>query len=175
MEPNIIVKYGNAGYLAAKAEIHAVLVKLGDQKAEQELLQPGAIGVKTKIDARKCIEDARELYLGDPDSFKATKQWIPADYWCEPTLEAIKKTLREEIKEFVTPLDHYCISFAKNKSSLSDEEVIGMIVPQLAGKIDADHPQKTLFVEIYDKAVLTLTLNKYVLMLGTGYARSLTE
>lgn len=173
MDHNIIVKYGNAGYLAAKGEIHAVLVKLGDQKAEQELLQPGVIGVRTKIDSRKCIEDARELYLGDPDSFRATKQWIPADYWCEPTLEAIKKTLRDEIREFVTAQDHYVISFARNKSALTDEEVVGMIVPQLAGKIDVDHPQKTLFVEIYDKAVLTLTLNKYVLTLGTGYARTL--
>lgn len=173
MDHNIIVKYGNAGYLAAKGEIHAVLVKLGDQKAEQELLQPGVIGVKTKMDSRKVIEDARELYLSDPDSFKATKQWIPADYWCDATLEAIRKTFRDEIREFVIAQDHYTISFAKNKSALTEEEVVGMIVPQLAGTIDVDHPQKTLFVEVYDKAVLTLTLNKYVLTLGTGYARQL--
>jgi len=173
MEPNIIVKYGNAGYLAAKGEIHSVLTKLGDQKAEQELLQPGVIGVKTKIDSRKCIEDARELYLGDPDSFKATKQWIPADYWCEPTIDAIRKTVREELRELVTAQDKYVISFAKNKSALSEEELLNIIVPFLSGKIDVDYPQKTLFIEIYEKAVVTLTLNKYILTLGTGYARSL--
>lgn len=166
MEPNIIVKYGNAGYLYTKGEVHAILTKIGDQKAEQELLAPGIMGVATKLDARKAIEEAKDLFVENPDLFKASKQWLPADHWCEPTLEMIRRTVREEVQDIVTDNDTVQICYTQNKSTLSVEEVTAAITPLLRGKIGDDHPTKYLYIEIYDKAVISLVLAKDMFVVG---------
>ena len=152
MEPNLLVSYDSkAGYLSGKNEIHNILTKLGDQKSEQELLVPGVIGVKTSLDARRVVEDVRELFLGDPSSVNAALKWVPVDFWCDADIEKIKAVVKEEIKDLVVPDDQYIIDVVKHRSALLEEQIVGAVVPMLKGKVNLDHPQKILRIELFDK------------------------
>ena len=163
MEPNLIVHYGSAGYLYTKNEIHNILTKLGDQKEEQELLTPGIIGVQTKLPARKAVEEARELYLTDPDRIIATTMWIPADNWTDTNLDAIKRTIREDIRDFLTQDDTYTIEITEHNSPVASEDVIRTITPLLNGKLDYERPKKRLIIELFEKkTMITLALQKDV-------------
>src|ERR1041385_2827466 len=93
---NVLVTYGSAGYFAAKKEVQAILTKLGDQKAQIDLIAPGSIGILTKIPAKKLVEDLRELYLSDPEVLSTTGDWIPLEYWCASTVPAVVKVIRDE-------------------------------------------------------------------------------
>ena len=150
MEPNLLVSYDSkAGYLNGKNEIHNILTKLGDQKSEQELLVPGVIGVKTSLDARRVVEDVRELFLGDPSCINATLKWVPVDFWCN--VEEIKSVVKEEIKDLVVPDDHYIIEVVKHRSALDEKQIVDSVAPMLKGKINLEHPQKILRIELFDK------------------------
>ena len=160
----MLVSYDpKGGYFSGKSEIHNLLVKFGDQKEEMELMVPGIIGVKTAFDARNLIEDLKEMHAGDPSILNFTLKWVPADYWCNATLDDIKRTVREEIKDMFLKDDQYAIEVLKHKSDLHHEQIIEAVAPMLKGKVNLDHPQKILRIELFDKqASVTLLLPKNV-------------
>lgn len=172
MDPNLIVSYDpNGGYMSGKSEIHNILTKLGDQKSEQELLVPGIIGVKTKLAARDVVEEVREMYAGDPNSLSFTLKWVPADYWCDATLDSIKAMVKEEIKDMFMADDVYAVAVVRHRSELSKEQIIEAVAPMLKGKVNLDFPQKVLRIELFDKrASITLLKPKDVFSSARGTA-----
>lgn len=158
MDPNLIVSYSSsAGYMSGKSEIQNLLTKLGDQKANQELLAPGIIGVATVLKARDVVEELREFAASDPESIKCTTKWVPADYWCDANVETIKSLVKEEIKDLILPEDQYLLEILPHRTVLKSEQIIGSIKPWLKGKINIDRPQKILRIELFDnKASITL-------------------
>jgi len=158
MDLNIIVSYSSsAGYLSGKNEIHSILTRLGDQKSEQELLIPGIIGVATVLKSRDLIEELHEMAASDPDAIKHTLKWVPADFWCDATLDSIKATVKEEIKDLLVADDQYIIEILPHRTSLKPEQILSAVKPLLKGKINPDHPQKILRIELFDKhAAITL-------------------
>ncbi len=170
MEPNLLVSYDpKGGYLAGRNEIHNILTKLGDQKADQQLLVPGIIGVATSLKSRDVIEEVREMAAADPMSFNFTLKWAPADYWCEATLDKIKEVVKEEVKDLIVPDDNYAIDVVKHRSELHREQIIEAIAPMLKGKVNLDYPQKILRIELFDKkATVTLLKPKDVFSVVKG-------
>jgi len=158
MDPNLIVYYSSsAGYLAGKNEIHAILTKLGDQKSQQELLVPGIIAVTTVFKSRDVVEEIRDLMANDPESVKFTVKWVPADYWCDATIEGIKTTVKEEIKDLIVADDQYIIEILPHRTALKPEQILEAIKPWLKGKLNPEHPQKILRIELFDtRATVTL-------------------
>ncbi len=152
MDPNLIVSYSsNGGYMSGKGEIHNILTKLGDQKSEQELLVPGIIGVKTKLDAREVVEEVREMFAGDPNSLSFTLRWVPVDYWCDATIDKIKTTIKEEIKDLFTVDDQFLIDVVNHRSGLQTGQIIEGVSSMLKGKVNPEHPQKVVRIELFDK------------------------
>ena len=165
MEPNLLVSYAsNAGYMSGKSEIHNILTKLGDQKSEQELLVPGIIGVKTKLAAREVVEEVSEMLATDPDSVKFTIKWVPADFWCAASIDAVKQIVKEDIKDSFSSNDVYNLEIINHRSSLNADDLMNAVKPLLKGRLDADFPQKILRIELFDKrASITLLKPKDIL------------
>ncbi len=170
MDPNLLVSYDpKGGYLAGKNEVHNILTKLGDQKSDQTLMVPGIIGVSTSLKARNVVEEIREMFATEPLSLNFTLKWVPADYWCDATIDKIKEVVKEEIKNLVLPDDQYAIDVAKHKSNLHREEIIEAVAPMLKGKVNLDYPQKILRIELFDKkASVTLLKPKDIFSLVKG-------
>jgi len=158
MDPNLIISYSSsAGYMSGKSEIQDLLTTLGDQKANQELLAPGIIGVATVLKSRDVIEELREFAANDPESIKCTTKWVPADFWCDANVEAIKSLVKEEIKDLILPEDQYMLEILPHRTSLKPESIIDALRPWLKGKISVERPQKILRIELFDnKASITL-------------------
>ena len=170
MKPNLLVSYDpRAGYISGKNEVQNILTKFGDQKAEKELLVPGIIGVETELAARDVVEDVRELYMADPSSVNSTVKWVPVDSWCAASIDEVKKIVQDDIKELIKEHDLFAIDVVKHKSELHREEVIEAIAPLLKGKVELDHPQKVIRIELFDKtASVTLLKPKDVFSVVKG-------
>lgn len=166
MDPNLIVTYGTAGYLAAKNEVHNCLTGLGDQKSEQELLVPGVLGVKTKLAARKVLEELKDLHVQDPQNMTVTNSWFPADFWCETNIDAIRNVVKEEIKDMMTASDRYDLQVINRKGSLSRDELVAELKPLLKGTMTEEFPNKLVRIEVFDKLTcVTLVLVRDVFVL----------
>ena len=162
MEPNLLVSYDSkAGYMIGRNEVQNILTKLGDQKAKMELLVPGIIGVSTELKNRDVIEEVKDIFAGDPESINATLKWVPVDFWCDATLDKIKEVVKEEIKDSISSNDQYQIDIIKHRSELNKEQIIEAVAPLIRGKVNLDHPQKIIRIELFDKkATVTLLTPK---------------
>ncbi|MEM3154725.1 MAG: hypothetical protein QW165_04135 [Candidatus Woesearchaeota archaeon] len=151
MDSNLIVSYSSsAGYLAAKGEIHNLLTRFGDQKSRQELLVPGIIAVTTALKSREVVEELHEIAANDPEAIKCTTQWVPADNWCDATIDGIKNVIKEEIKDLFVADDQYAIEILQHRTSLKTDDILNAIKPFLKGRI-VDRPMKILRIELFDK------------------------
>ncbi len=149
MEPTVIVKYGSAGYFSAKQEVHNIMSKLGDLKSDEELFSPGFLIVQTKLKAHDVIENARELFLSDPELFKCTLSWIPVDCWC--SVEEVPKIIKEDLSHLISADEEYAIEIIGSNTDLVDK-----IVPLIKGK-PGYNPQKTIRIQIANnKAAVSL-------------------
>ena len=151
MDASIIVRYGSLGYISAKREVHEILTRIGDQKSDADLLIPGSLGVKTKIDARKAITEAREIFMTDPERFRATKEWIPIDYWCDAVSSEIVKIIKEDIAHLIKN-ENYSIEIIKNQSAISEEDILTKSIPRIEGKVDYS-ARKRIHIEIFGQKV----------------------
>jgi len=170
MTVSLLVSYDpKAGYLGGKNEVHNILTKLGDQKSQHEIVTPGIIGVTTELHARDVVEEVHELFVSAPLSLNSTLKWVPVDQWCEGTLDDIKKIVNEDIKNLITADDMYAIDVVKHQSELHKEQVIEAIAPLLKGKVNLDHPQKILRIELFGKkATVTLLRPKDIFSVVKG-------
>jgi len=140
----------NAGYFAAKNEIVQLLRAMGDQKAEVELLAPGLLLVKTNNVSRKVTEELHERYVNDPESIKATFQWIPADFLCAPSLTDIKSTVREELNFLIIPTDTYRLSVVSVNQNVNEKELRKTVLGILRGK-ESETAQHEVRIEVYNE------------------------
>ncbi len=147
--PNLIIKYSQKyGYIAGRAEIHNLLARLGDQKEEQELIIPGIIGVKTSLNPRRVVEEITEIHLAEPNSLNATIAWVPADYWCEASVESIQSTIKEEVA--MLPDDQYTVEIILNNNKLEKEKLEDALKKVIKAKY-SPVPKKIIRIEIFDK------------------------
>ncbi len=149
MDINVIVKYrSSAGFMTAKAEIQDILTRQGDQKAEMELLAPGVIGVASKLKNRDIVENTREAYVEDPDSLKATTEWIPVDAWC--AVDRILPFAREELQASFFDNDRVLVEVIVHRGSAKAEEIKKSLLSLVKGVIYDVNPSKVLRVDIAD-------------------------
>ena len=153
MPSNLLVSYNpDAGYMNGKAEIQDTLTKLGDQKAEMELIVPGIIGVTTELTARVVVEEVREMFLGDPTHFKSTSTWSAVDYWCPANIDDIVKVVKQEIRDVIADNDQFAITVITHRSEVDEKKVVEAVLPLIRGKENVDHPQKIVRIELFDEA-----------------------
>lgn len=138
MEQAIILKYGEAGYFSAKREAHTILSKLGDLKSDEELFSPGFLLIKTVLKPREVVENARELFLSDPQVFNSTILWVPVDYLC--SIDEIPEIIKEDIAPLISD-DEYALDI------IGRADLLDKIVPLIKGK-PSYSAQKILRVQI---------------------------
>lgn len=159
MEANLIVYYAaHGGYLSSKIEVHNLLTKFGDQKADIELLCPGVMAVKTSLDARKVVDNLSDLYVKEPSALNYTVKWIPVDYWCSPA--EIVSTVKDEYRTMFAPTDQFSVKIV-SRGKLNEQELLSSLKPFLRGSINDEHPQKILRIEVFDKLVAVALLRPH--------------
>lgn len=153
---NLIIWY-DGGYLNAKSELHNILAKMGDQKAQMDLLGPGMISVTTNLKPLRIIEQLQEISVNDPEDIKYIIRAMPVDEFCE--IGEFNAVLREDIKGLIGS-DLYSIEVGVVKGSEGDLKARAQSV--IGGRIDENHPQKTLRLTVIENhiAVSLLTPKK---------------
>ncbi|RMD58083.1 hypothetical protein D6825_02025 [Candidatus Woesearchaeota archaeon] len=149
---NLIVEYGDAGYFSARQEIAEIIRTLGDDKAEVELLCPGHLGVKTKLNPRAIIEEIVDQYVRNPESISAMKKIIPVDNWCKTDISQIRSIIREDIKYMLSEKDKYNLSINTHTDSVNAEDLEREIRSIIKAE-ESDMPEKILRIDAFDNGV----------------------
>lgn len=159
MSYNIIIEYKpSAGYLEARKEVERIFENK-DDSVIIDLLVPGWIGVKTNLDYKDFIEDVKDRFSMNPDYIKATKRWIPVDYWC--TLETLPATVKEEYGEILTDKDRCFIQIEAHNVEIDTKQITESISNVIGAKLDDSPVDKILRVDVFQKSVALARIKRH--------------
>jgi len=144
---NIIVFY-QGGYMDAKSELKDLLRKMGDDKANVEILVPGVVGVETELNPRRFTEELRDMQAGDPESVRCIAKAVPIDDWC--AVEEVGKVVKEDFKSVIADA-LYRVDVQVHRGDANADEITKVVQEVINGRIDVDHPQKIIRVDVFDK------------------------
>jgi hypothetical protein len=159
MQANIIIEYKpTAGYLEARKEVERIF-EGRDENVIIDLLVPGWIAVKTDLRHKEIIEDIKERFSMNPSYIKATKLWIPVDYWC--TIENIPDTVKEEYGEILTPKDRCFINIDLHNVDTDIQAIKSKIGEKIGAKLDDSPIDKILRIDIFTKGAALAMIRRH--------------
>jgi len=131
----------------ARRELINFLGSLGDETPiVNKTLARGILGLKTSLDNRLVVKEARKKYKEDPGAFRAVIKFVPIDNWTDSTLEAMKK----EVDRFkITEKEKWRMTVEKRRyEKYHTDEIIEALAKNVKGKVDLEDPDKIIRVEI---------------------------
>jgi len=159
MQANIIIEYKpEAGYLEARKEVERIF-EGRDENVIIDLLVPGWIAVKTDLKHKDIIEDIKDRFSMDPQYIKATRRWIPVDYWC--TIETISDTIKEEYGEILTSKDRCFIKIEPHGAEANEKDIKAKIGEKVGARLDDSPVDKILRVDIFSKGVALAMVRRH--------------
>jgi protein-L-isoaspartate(D-aspartate) O-methyltransferase len=136
----------------ARQEIVARLRKLTG--AAPDVVYPlarGILAVKVAFDPREVVQRLRALCEREPRAFRYTLKWVPVDRWARPELAAMEDAvaqLRSRIGSNETW--RMTVECRTDTASLDPNHVIRSLAELIDARVDLNHPDKVLLVQLFD-------------------------
>ena len=146
---DLLVSHQRGRYRKARREILRTLRCFGDEHAlvERTAVQGIAL-VRTALDGRDVVRRCRELFLRG-FVFEHAIKWIPVDYWCEPDLDALHRLLAEKLRGQISANETWGMKVDRHGwQRFRTPEIITHLAPAIDRKVNLDHPDKLVRVDI---------------------------
>jgi tRNA acetyltransferase TAN1 len=133
----------------ARREAAYVLRKLGDPTPEVERSDVMGIAIVcTSLDNREVIQKCKKLYK-DGFVFRFTIKWVPVDFWCETSLDSIKKVIDENIVNSIGESETWGMKVEKRRwQKYHTIEIIERLASGINRKANLSNPDKLLRVDV---------------------------
>ncbi len=164
---NLIVTFDPHHLESAKKEILYLLEEV-KQKARILSADEGLAHIAVK-DARKVVEDLEAFSRKSMDKFNHTMKWIPIDTWCKNSLKEMQNAVKKMVKG-IGPEEKWKLDLRTRKLKGKQNEIkLIMDLTEVVDrkKVDLEHPEKIIKVEIIgNKAGLALLNHHHLLNLA---------
>jgi tRNA(Ser,Leu) C12 N-acetylase TAN1 len=146
---NLLVSCSWYGHMRAKGEIQSLLARLGDARASvRRTLARGILGVRTSLDAREVIARLQALHAANPLAFQHTCTWVPIDLWTTSEIDAMKEAVLR-LRPRIGPDHRWRMTVEKRRYTRHHTiEIIRALADLVPGKVDLEHPDRILRVDI---------------------------
>jgi tRNA acetyltransferase TAN1 len=146
---NLLVSCSWGVYGEAKKEITQILEMLGDESPlVKRTIAEGIIGVKTRLDPRKVVNELRRLFDEDPFALQYTLKWVPVDLWTLSDIDSMKQGVGN-LRNRIHSGERWRMTVEKRRYSLHHKiEIIRELADLVDEKVDLKNPEKILRVDI---------------------------
>ena len=147
---DILVSYPWGRFYPARREALRVLKMLGDPHASMRWTFVMGIAIlHTSLDARKLIQQCRELFREEKVSFDFAVKWVPVDYWCWTDLESIKQLIDKQILPRIAPEETWAMQVHKRRwQTYHTIDIITTLAADIDRKVNLSHPDKIIWVDV---------------------------
>jgi tRNA acetyltransferase TAN1 len=130
------------------SEMWYLLGEVGDRGSSIETTSViGLVVAKTKLNPVKAIQDLRLLLKERPWEFKYTLKLVPIQEVVEGTVDAIQRAAIA-LAEGIEKGEKFRVTVEKRHTDLSTKTVIDTVAKRIERKVDLEHPDKILLVEV---------------------------
>lgn len=156
------MSYPRGCYGAARRQIGRILARLDDAQPRIEKSGvPGIFVVRSSLDNRHVVAQCAALCHAEPDAFRFAIKWVPVDYWCERSLDAIERLVKDEVAPRIGAQDTWAMLVEKRGWT---EYHTAQIIRRLAEAIDRPvrlkNPDKLVRIDILGAAVAVSLLRQ---------------
>lgn len=167
---DLIVSYSWNHFVPARREAIRILKQFGDLDPRVEGTGvPGMAVIHTTLNNREVIQKCRELFRAEP-AFQFTVKWIPVDFWCEASLEAMKEVMEKEIRDRIRENETWAMKVEKHRwQQYHTIEIIKYLAESIDRKVDLRHPDKIVRIDVLGKrAAISLLKPDEVFSIATS-------
>ncbi len=146
---DLLVSYYWNHFSRARREVIYVLRKFGDPAPKVE--RTGVIGiavVHTSLNDREVIEKCKELFKSG-FVFRFAIKWVPVDFWCETSLDSIKKVIDENIAATIGENETWGMKVEKRRwQKYHTMQIIEYLAADINRKVNLSSPDKLIRVDV---------------------------
>ena len=134
----------------AKSELWFILLMCGDTYPIISGVQfPGLITALTNVNSKQVITKIKKFQEKNPHFFQFILKIIPIDFTCETDIKTIKYIIQENHRDFLNERESFkLILKRRNHEKVEREHFIETIASDLDYKVDLEHPDKIIRIEI---------------------------
>lgn len=136
----------------ARQEVVARLRKLTDTKPDViQALGRGILAVKVAIDPREVVQRLRALCEREPRAFRYTVKWVPVDRWARFELPAMRAAVAQ-LRNRIGPNETWRMTVERRADTprLDPKQLIRSLAELIDAKVDLNHPDKVVLVQLFD-------------------------
>lgn len=167
---DLLVSYPRRRFFQARREIVRVLERVGDPAPVVERSSvPGIAIVHTRVDNREAVKRCRELSAAELPLEFAVK-WVPVDFWCETSLEAIRRALEAHVPDRIAEAQTWAMKVEKRRwTQHHTTDIITALAPSIPRKVDLQHPDRTVRIDVLGaRTAISLLAPGEVFSIGTS-------
>jgi len=110
---------------------------------------PGLITALTNVNSKQVIAKIKKVQEKNPNFFQFILKIIPIDFTCETDIKTIKYIIQENHKDFLNERESFkLILKRRHHQKIEREHFIETIARDLDYKVDLEHPDKIIRIEI---------------------------
>ena len=109
----------------------------------------GLLIASTKIENEVFIQKIKRIFKENPKFFQYILKIIPIDYVCETQVQTISEIIESSYSMYINSKDRFKIVLNRRKSPyINRESTIRKIASIINNKVDLDHPDKIIRIEV---------------------------
>ncbi|MCD6096220.1 MAG: THUMP domain-containing protein [Thermoprotei archaeon] len=148
-EFNLLVSTGRMREFDCRSELIYLLSEVGDDSARAKVSGiPGLVIAKTSLNPFEAIRRLKELAEKRPWEFRYTLKLVPIERVVPTDFDKIVEVAVELAKTKIKSNEKFRITINKRFTNLSRRELIEAIAKYIKQKVDLEHPDKIVQVEI---------------------------
>ena len=149
LEFNLLISCGRNLERKAERELRNFIREMGDDAPiTVELGFRGLFGIKTNLETKRVLEHIKETLEENPWRFRYVLKITPVDKIVTSEINSIKDAVRELSNQKIGPGDTFRITVRKRGIDISSHEVIKEAASVINNKVDLEHPNKIVNIEI---------------------------
>ena len=147
---DLLISYPWGRFRAARHDVVDILKRFGDDHPQiWRTAVEGIAWVSTCLDNREVTRRCGELFRSDPLAFQNAVKWVPVDYWCDTSLEEMKKLVEEKIRPQIAEHETWGMKVEKRRwQRHHTAEIVAYLAPSIDRKVNLDNPNKWLRIDV---------------------------
>jgi tRNA acetyltransferase TAN1 len=146
---DLLVSYYWNHFSRARREVVYVLRKFGDPAPKVERTGVNGIAiVHTSLNNREVIQKCKELFKTG-FVFRFAIKWLPVDFWCETSLDSIKKVIDENVTGGIGENETWGMKVEKRRwQKYHTIQIIEHLAAGINRKVNLSSPDKLIRVDV---------------------------